>query len=378
MSNLSLKLKNGMALSINEKYFAKTKDELEEFITSEKELCTENFAKKVLFSNELKANNQVEGYSDDVKLIEDIIERKYQGCDEKKIKRVLNLYYGYNYILKNHDINKESLRELYQILAKDLLNNKDLARMGKYYRTSPVYIVQGGIISKNLEDLDQGIDSKRISEFMDAYFNFLNNLDFNQTITEEYIKSQILHFYFVYIHPYFDVNGRTSRTVAMWYLLNKKAYPYIIFNRGITFSGRDYDNAIVDTKKTADISYFILYMLKTVQAELEKEYIMECIAKSATYKLIGEDYQTLLYLLSMNGLITVKDYVATYNRFHDKKKAKEIYETMLDPLIKNGILRVIRTTNSYMFENLPNEVIEINPDMMQYDHQKIRSLTKFH
>ena len=83
MSNLSLKLKNGMALSINEKYFAKTKDELEEFITSEKELCTENFAKKVLFSNELKANNQVEGYSDDVKLIEDIIERKYQGCDEK-------------------------------------------------------------------------------------------------------------------------------------------------------------------------------------------------------------------------------------------------------------------------------------------------------
>ena len=67
---------------------------------------------------------------------------------------------------------------------------------------------------------------------MEYYFAFFNAPTFSQTMTDQYVKSQILHFYFVYIHPYFDVNGRTSRTMALWHLLNSQAYPYIIFNRG--------------------------------------------------------------------------------------------------------------------------------------------------
>ena len=162
-----------------------------------------------MFSHELKANNQIEGYSDDVNLIKEVIAKKYHGKDEKKVKRIMNLYYGYNYILNNPSINEESLKELYDILSKDLLEERDAARMGTYYRTAPVYIVKGGIISKNVDELDKGIPENRIDEFMQAYFEFLNNNEFNANMTDEYIKSQILHFYFVYIHPYFDVNGRT-------------------------------------------------------------------------------------------------------------------------------------------------------------------------
>ena len=377
MTNLSLKFLNGMPLKIEEKYFAQKREELETFVESEPHLCSSLFAKDVMFSHELKANNQIEGYSDDVNLIEDVIAKKYHGKDIKKVKRIMNLYYGYNYILNNQNINEDSLKELYSILSKDLLEERDASRMGDYYRTAPVYIVKGDIISKSVDELDKGIPESRIEEFMQAYFAFLNNNEFNANMTDEYIKSQILHFYFVYIHPYFDVNGRTSRTVAMWYLLNKKAYPYIIFNRGITFSGRDYDNAIEDTIKNRNISYFIYYMLKTVQAELEKEYIMECIAKSVNRKLTAEDYQTLLYLLSMNGLLTVKDYASMYNRFHDTKRCKEIYETMIDPLISKDILKVVRTTNKYMFDNIPNEILEFNPNYMQYDKNKIKSLVRY-
>ena len=377
MTNLSLKFLNGMPLKIEENYYAKKREELETFVESEPHLCSSLFAKDVMFSHELKANNQIEGYSDDVNLIEDVIAKKYHGKDIKKVKRIMNLYYGYNYILNNSNINEDSLKTLYDILSKDLLEEKDAVRMGTYYRTAPVYIVKGGIISKSVDELDKGIPENRIDEFMQAYFDFLNNNEFNMNMTDEYIKSQILHFYFVYIHPYFDVNGRTSRTVAMWYLLNKKAYPYIIFNRGITFKGRDYDNAIEDTIKNRNISYFIYYMLKTVQTELEKEYIMECIAKSTSSKLTAEDYQTLLYLLSMNGLLTVKDYASMYNRFHDTKRCKEIYETMIDPLISKDILKVVKTTNKFMFDNIPNEVLEFNPSCMQYDKNKIKSLVRY-
>lgn len=246
--------------------------------------------------------------------------------------------------------------------------------MGEYYRTDKVYILMNGRLGS---DLDEGVDASRIEEFMNVYFDFLNNLDYSGSITEEYIKSQILHFYFVYIHPYFDVNGRTSRTLAMWYLLNKKAYPYIIFNRGITFNGSTYDKVIIDVKKYHDISYFIEYMLKTVQVELEKEYLLQCIQNASNNKLSSQDFQTLLYLLSMNGILSVCDFAAMYNRHHYKRHAKYIYENMIYPLIQKDILRVVRTTNTCMFDGYPNEILEINPSVLDYDHDLIRSLKNY-
>ena len=79
----------------------------------------------------------------------------------------------------------------------------------------------------------------------------------------------------------------------------------------------------------------------------------------------------------MNGILTVSDFVTTYNRFHDKKRAKIIYETMIDPLIQKGILEVARTTSSHMFDGYPNEVLEFNSHIMDYDKSKIRRLVKY-
>lgn len=42
------------------------------------------FARKMMYSHELKANNQVEGYQDDLALIEDIIKRKTEKLKMKK------------------------------------------------------------------------------------------------------------------------------------------------------------------------------------------------------------------------------------------------------------------------------------------------------
>lgn len=370
---LPLEFLNGSHLRLRNERFKQTKDELESFLAGKRHLHTKAFAKDVMFSHEIKANNQIEGYRDDVKLVQETIAKRLTGNSEQEM-RILNLYHGYNYILREPNINPETLRKLYSILSKDLLEEADKSRMGEYYRTDKVYILINGNLSC---EPDEGLPVDKIDEFMNAYFNFLNNLDYSKSITDEYIKSQILHFYFVYIHPYFDVNGRTSRTLAMWYLLNKKAYPYIIFNRGITFKGSEYDRAIIDVKKYHDISFFIDYMLKTVQIELEKEYIMQGIASATSRKLTSTDWQTLLYILSMNGNISVKDFTDIYNRFNPKKRCKEIYETMLDPLIQDSILKVTRTTNSIMFDGYQNEMFEINPNVLEYDKDEIRRLVRY-
>lgn len=373
MKVLPLKFANGSHLKYNENYIQSTVLELEEFLEKHDNLAHRSFAKSVMVSHELRANNQIEGYGDDVILISEIIKKRYPDLNSNMAKRILNLYHGYEYILKGYPINKETLRELYTILSRDILEKTDQDRMGTYYRTAPVYILKNGY----LDIYNEGLEASKIDEFMNAYLEFLQNFDNGSSMTDEYIKSQILHFYFVYIHPYFDVNGRTSRTVAMWYLLNKKAYPYIIFNRGIPFKGSDYDHSIQKGIESYDISYFINYMLKTVEEELEKEYIIECMEKNSNYKFNAEEFQTILYLLTSNDLLSVTSFTAFYNRLHSKKKNKEIYETMILPLIEKGILQVVRTSNKNMFDNVPNQILSFNPSIFQYDHSEIKKLTRY-
>lgn len=342
-------------------------DELEEFIGTNHNMGDLHFAKKMLFSHEIKANNQVEGYGDDLSVIESVIEKKTDRIkDELVRKRIYNLYRGYQYILRHKKVDADHLRELYKILSKDLLEESDLSRMGEYYRTAAVYILKNGRIDM---ELDEGVNHQNINRLMDYYFDFFNNANFPKTMTDEYIKSQILHFYFVYIHPYFDGNGRTSRTMALWHLLKTDSYPYIIFNRGIGFAGSRYDAIIRDAKGTHDITYFLKFMLETVKLELEKESVMQVIANNSTYKLNGIDYQTMLYFLSMKGLKTTGDFVHFYNSLNDKKRVYEIYQEMILPLIDEGILKVLGESKKKLGDNLPNMFLEFNKDLLPSDNE---------
>ena len=232
---------------------------------------------------------------------------------------------------------------------------------------APVYILRNGRLDTELEE---GTNWQNIARLMDYYFDFFNNANFSQNMTDEYIKSQILHFYFVYIHPYFDVNGRTSRTMALWHLLNKGAYPYIIFNRGIGFAGSSYDRIIREAKGTCDITYFLRFMLETVKLELEKESVMQTIASNTHYKLSGIDYQTMLYLLSMNGAKTVGDFVHFYNNLNDKKKSKDIFEEMLLPLIEADILEVVKYSKKMLGDNFPNMFLEFNSSLVPEEEER--------
>lgn len=368
---LDLPLENGQKFFLKPDYLKELRDELELFLSDNESMNNLDFTKKVLFSHELQSNNQVEGYGDDIKIINDIITRKVRKIsDIEKKRRILNLYKGYQFILKYKRVNEISLKKLYDILSKDLLIPYDLQFMGELYREDAVYIVSDFL---DLENCEQGVDYHNISNLITNYFNFFNNTQENN-ITGDFINSQILHFYFVYIHPYFDVNGRTSRTMSMWYLLKKEAYPYIIFNRGIPFHCNDYYDVIKKSKMSHDLTSFILYMMREVKIELEKEFIVQNIASNVNYELTSEDYQTILYFMSINGLKSVLDFTSLYNRLIEKKKVKEIYDSMIVPLIDKDVLEVVRYTKKNMFGNTPNMVLELNKKKIDCDLSKVKRL----
>lgn len=353
---LPLKTESGRLFTINKEFLSDIVRELEEFLEGQDFMNNKTFSKKVMFTHEIKANNTVEGINDSVSLIEKVIGDAQRVTEEERRNRIINLYNGYRYILEGRDITEDNVSELYQILSKDLLDEKDRKRMGDKYRNAPVYILQNGRLD---DTMDHGMDASIVPDFMKVFFDYVNNGESFQSATDYFIKSQIMHFYFVYIHPYFDINGRTSRTVAMWYLLNNEIYPYIIFNRGINFDS-NYDAVIKDCKNKYEVSKFLKYMLITVKKELEKEYMMHHLREVSLRRWETVDYQTIEYFLSMKGNLTVLDFVSMYNRFNDKKKAKEVFETMLLPLIDEGTLVIDRETKKVMYGSSPNLVLSLN------------------
>ena len=346
MRYYDLKTTEGLRLFDKPSRYLPMKKELLELLKDDKTLSSLTFAKKVMFTHEIKSNNNVEGYSDDVEYIKKVIGKAEEIKNDSKRKRVLNLYRGYKYILEHKDINPESLKELYAILSEGLIDPSLIPAMGDYYREGPVYILKRGRLD---DSCYTGVPYEEIEKYMEMYFRFLED-EKPDDIVDKYIKTQVLHYYFVYIHPYFDVNGRTSRTLSMWQILNEEIYPFIIFNRGIVLRGSEYDKVIEDVRKYRDLTYFINYMLDTVITELEKEYVMQVMADRANSRLEAVDYQTLIYFLTIKGGRSFLDFVALYNRFNDKKKVSEIFKTMIEPLLDKGVLEIERETHKRIGE----------------------------
>lgn len=356
----------GRKLYLNNDKLINDINELEDFISGCDYMNSEEFSKNVLFSQEIKNNNTIEGYQDDVGLVYDIINNNLKIKDKEKMTRIKNLYDGYRFILNEKNITEDTLKKLYNILSKNLLTINELKEMGKYYRKNDVYIFYSSNI---LVPPDLGINSSDIDYYMNELFDFINKYSFNSSKTLEFIKSQIIHFQFVNVHPYYDINGRTARTTAMWYLLNKQIYPYIIFNRAISLNKNEYYKLIKNTKDSSNLTFYLKFLLDSVKLELEKEYIIDMI-KSSSSNLTAVDYQSIYYILSIKSNLTLYDFTTWYNNHNDKKNIKYIYENMILPLLEKNIIINKGETK----KNNSNFKFELNNTMYEVDPNKIKKL----
>ena len=363
--NTKLETNEGTNIRINREYIKPQEEEILEFLDGLDYMKTLKFARSMMISQEIKSNNVIEGIKDDLSIIDKVITQRKEDLSQTERQRIINLYHGYQYILTHKTINKDTLKELYQLLSENILEPRDKERMGEYYRTAPVYIIKGSRL--DVEPY-MGIDETKIDYHMNQLFEFINDDTLEKTEIDKFVKSQIMHFYFVYIHPYFDVNGRTSRTVAMWYLLNNKNYPYIIFNRAIAFNQKNYEPNIIKGRTYGDLTLFIKYMLESVEQELEKEYLIHNIEENTNEYLSKYDLQMLEYLLTMKDLITI------YNRYNSKEKITKTLEEKIKPLIDKKILIPKRNTKKLITPTIQNMEISLNPELIELDKTKIKHL----
>ena len=347
------------------------KRELEEFCASTLFSTNKSFPNEILFTHELKSNNAIEGYYEDLSSIIKITNNPYLHNDmlDKEFRRILNLYNGYKYILEHKDITKSSLNELYKILSYNLLDEDQLLK--GLYRHSDVYI----FFSDNMEiEPDKGFEVKNILPHMDELFEYINQGN-DISEVELFFKSQIIHFYMVFIHPYFDINGRTARTTSLWFLNSNESYPYTIFNRAITYNKRDYYKYIRDVRRHRNITPFVKSIAENTKLELEKEYVIRCIEENSGTSLTPLDKQILQYILENNSQSTLIDIQTFYNRFNPRVKLKYLDEELMQPIFEKGILLKKGTSKKGIYEGNFNYKFSFNPKNLDFDKSKIKRLS---
>ena len=102
---------------------------------------------------------------------------------------------------------------------------------------------------------------------MKQFFGFYNG----GNIECPYIKVAIIHFYFVYMHPFCDGNGRIARLLTSDFLIHSglNNFSALTLSKTINETAPAYYQAIENSENSFhDVTPFIQYMLKTVYDNL--------------------------------------------------------------------------------------------------------------
>ena len=286
---------------------------------------------KPFFYNRIKIHKEIEELK---KLL--IENPDLRNLDELKVMKSIRLFIGEKrrnsyiqtegYIFNHKDVSTVSIIDLHERIIPEEKN----------YRVEDVYILNND--PRNwLGDFDKGIPKELIGTKMEELMNYINSSNVNNEI-DIFIKSQIIHFYFVYIHPFLDGNGRCARSLSKLYLLNQDSYYLTLITRGLMTSKEEYKRSIIKSKN-GDISPFLKYSLKALINELKIENSIQEIEKEKIIKLNEEEYNALQYLfhLKEKTLDSFANYVLLYEKYQSKE---DLIKRLLSPLIEKGIIKL--------------------------------------
>lgn len=298
--------------------------------------------------SEIEGTLNVENVPTTHKRIKEIYSK--QKLSDKNDVIIKNMIDAMSFIVKEQlEFNKDNLFKLYNILSKDCLGQGELLKDGNYYRDDAVYV--GGF---------EGADYKIIDKCMDSLFDFVNSTD-NRKKYGIYLP-HICHYYILYVHPYFDYNGRTARMVSFWlnYILNIHSAP-LFMSEAINDNKNEYYRAITNTRLTNnDLTYFLGYVMET----------------SIKYNLIYKNMESIKERLMQNGdTLTSTEWVYIKKIIVHNEDSyftyKEFLKYINSNMTKQGALKILNNFAKYGLvhksTNKKNETIyKINQDYIKY------------
>jgi Fic family protein len=227
------------------------------------------------------ASNIIEGAFTTHKRAQELVRRDLTPKDKNELM-MKNNHQAMRFIIENResDFSTDFILNLHRIITQDTLDDPEYA--GKF-RDDEVFI---------RDKANTVIFKPMAAEKIEGSFN--NLITWVNTQSEEefihpIVKASIIHFFLVYVHPFFDGNGRTARALFYFYLLKNRYdfFKYFSISALIAQQKEKYYKAIKEVEDyDNDLTYFLLYSADVVMKSIDE--ILDKIAKKYTSERISK------------------------------------------------------------------------------------------
>ena len=221
-----------------------------------------NYCVREIMVNEIIKSNGIEGVHTTKKDV-------YDSMSSNKKYRFSGIIKKYKQITENkiEKINSaEEIRKIYdEVFSEEIMINPENQLDGKLFRKGLVYVTDSSMKNVHLGDSNEDLILKHIQNLI----IFMNKKDINFLL-----KACITHYYFEYIHPFYDGNGRFGRYLISLYLSDKLDVltTYSISN-SILRDLKKYYNSFIETEDInnyVEITFFVENILKTIKNEQKR------------------------------------------------------------------------------------------------------------
>ena len=263
-----------------------------------------------ILSNELYKTNKIEGIETVKSEIHSSL--KDDRISNKKSNKLDGIIKKYKDIMENnfedteHIDSLSSFRKIYDEMFEEFEKSGNYKLDGKYFRKDIVKVINGlGNI------IHIGVNGEEaIEKNIESLIEFMNRKDITFLL-----KASIVHFFFEYIHPFYDGNGRFGRYLLSLYLA-RKLDNLTAFSVSYSISRNldDYYKSFVeveDVTNYGEITFFVENILKTIKNG--QEMIIELLNDSVMrFKHSMEILDELTKELSEKENIILQIYLQNY------------------------------------------------------------------
>jgi len=302
------------------------------------------------------SSSAIEGAFSTKKRVVEIIDNDLEPANKAEMMLVNN-YYALEYILEHleEDLSHTLIQNIWERITEKTLDEDS---MTSTYRDAPVYVTD-----RSGNSIYEAPDHSQVEDMMSLLIDFFNDEDDD---LPSVIKASIIHYYFVYVHPYFDGNGRTARALATMYLIKSDLnfFKYVSISSILKDKKGKYYKAIARSENPqGDITYFIDFyvnMLMETVNEMSQKYIGEYFIQFLSNRLAqNEIFLNKRQLKLLKTMVNNKQVTITVREY--MKKYSVVKETARKDLLELNNLKLISysvksRTNVYKM-NEPKVVI---------------------
>lgn len=185
--------------------------------------------------------------------VENLSQNKKILGKKDEIQEVKNAIEAYNKINKFNYKKEEDLLEVQKIMMK-------------YFNEDNGYRTHGEGVKKDDVIIYIAPDSILVSSLMKSLFEYINESDINLMIL-----AAIFHYYFVFIHPFSDGNGRLARFwVTLMLIKYNKNFEFVPFEEELYLNQNEYYSSITECHINHNANIFIKFLLKSINNSLDK------------------------------------------------------------------------------------------------------------